>query len=57
MSDEFITAYQCLECFQRLSDMLSYGYPDDAALDMKYIKAKNLIPTQEEALTVRQCLN
>lgn len=57
MSDEFVTACQCLECFQHLADMLSYGYPDDAALAMKYIKAKNLIPTLEEALKVKQCLN
>ena len=53
MTDEFVTACQCLECFQHLSDMLSFGHPDDAALAMKFIKSKDLIRFMEKTLEVK----
>lgn len=53
MTDEFVTACQCLECFQHLSDMLSFGHPDDAALAMKFIKSKDLIRFMEKNLEVK----
>lgn len=52
-NENFVDACKYLEFYQYLSDILSFGHPAEAATAMKYIKAKEMIPTLEKALEVK----
>ena len=53
----FVEACKCLEFYQYVSDVLSFGHSADVEAAMKYIKKTQIIPLLEKVLEVKKCQN